>query len=52
MLAHYNAPGKAPFGKSELKPLHLSPTELRQLAAFLGTLTTAPALPAGRLTKD
>jgi cytochrome c peroxidase len=39
VLAHYNHAPRAPFGHSELKPLHLSPTELRQLAAFLGTLT-------------
>ena len=39
VLAHYNSAPKAPFGHSELKALHLSPQELRQLAAFLKTLT-------------
>ena len=47
VLAHYNRAPAAPFGKSELKPLHLSPIELRQLAAFLGTLTTPAAVPTG-----
>jgi cytochrome c peroxidase len=46
VLAHYNGAAAAPFGKSELKPLHLSPIELRQLSAFLGTLTTPAAVPA------
>jgi cytochrome c peroxidase len=45
VLAHYNRAPTAPFGKSELKPLHLSPVELRQLSAFLGTLTTPAAVP-------
>ena len=39
VLAHYNRAPTAPFGHSELKPLHLSPVEVRQLAAFLATLT-------------
>jgi len=47
VLAHYNRAAAAPFGKSELKPLHLSPVELRQLSAFLGTLSTPPAVPRG-----
>jgi len=47
VLAHYNRAAAAPFGKSELKPLHLSPVELRQLSAFLGTLTTPPSVPNG-----
>jgi len=40
VLAHYNAAAPAPAGKSELKPLHLSATELRQLEAFLRTLSS------------
>lgn len=40
VLSHYNGAPAAPFGKSELRPLHLSPIELRQLAAFLNSLTT------------
>jgi cytochrome c peroxidase len=39
VLAHYSAAAPAPAGKSELEPLHLSPGELRQLEAFLHTLT-------------
>lgn len=39
VLRHYNRAPTAPFGHSELKPRHLSPVELRQLAAFLETLT-------------
>jgi cytochrome c peroxidase len=39
VLAHYSSAPKAAFGHSELKPLHLSPVEVRQLSAFLGTLT-------------
>ena len=49
VLAHYNAAPAAPFGKSELRPLHLSPTELNQLAAFLKLLTTPVAAPKGWL---
>jgi len=45
VLAHYNRAAPAPFGKSELKPLRLSPSEIRQLSAFLGTLTTPAAVP-------
>ena len=44
VLAHYNSAPNAPFGHSELKPLRLSPIELRQLAALLNALTTAPAV--------
>jgi cytochrome c peroxidase len=39
VLAHYNRAPAGPFGHSELKPLQLSPVELRQLGAFLQTLT-------------
>jgi cytochrome c peroxidase len=49
VLAHYNRAPAAPFGKSELRPLHLSPTELSQLAAFLELLTTPIATPKGWL---
>lgn len=45
VLAHYNSAPAAPFGHSELKPLHLSPVELHQLAAFLQTLTPTAAAP-------
>jgi len=46
VLQHYNRAPTAPAGRSELRPLRLSATELRQLEAFLRTLsggTTAPA---------
>ena len=39
VLAHYNAAAAAPAGRSELKPLHLSAMELRQLEVFLHTLS-------------
>jgi cytochrome c peroxidase len=49
VLSHYNSAPAAPFGKSELRALHLSPIELRQLAAFLNALTTPTATPKGWL---
>jgi cytochrome c peroxidase len=39
VLEHYNRAPAAPSGRSELKPLGLSQAELRQLEAFLRTLT-------------
>lgn len=39
VIAHYDAAPKAPFGHSELKPLHLTANERRQLEAFLRTLS-------------
>jgi cytochrome c peroxidase len=45
VVAHYNSAPAAPTGHSELKPLKLNATEVRQLVAFLRTLsggTTAP----------
>jgi cytochrome c peroxidase len=39
VLQHYNDAPPAPAGHSELSKLHLSPTELRQLEAFLRTLS-------------
>lgn len=47
VVAHYNAAPAAPAGHTELKPLRLDATEMRQLSAFLRTLsggTTAPGL--------
>ena len=38
VLTHYSSAPRAPFGHSELKPLHLSDAEKRQLIAFLRTL--------------
>jgi cytochrome c peroxidase len=38
VVAHYARAPKAPSGKSELKPLKLRESELRQLAAFLRAL--------------
>jgi cytochrome c peroxidase len=45
VVAHYNAAPAAPSGHSELQPLKLNATEMRQLTAFLRALsggTTAP----------
>jgi cytochrome c peroxidase len=39
VLDHYNRAPSAPGGHTELKPLHLNDTELRQLEAFLRTLS-------------
>ena len=39
VLDHYNAAPRAPAGHTELKPLHLTKVELRQLEAFLRTLS-------------
>jgi cytochrome c peroxidase len=39
VLAHYNRAPKAPAGHSEVKPLKLNARELRQLEAFLRTLS-------------
>jgi cytochrome c peroxidase len=39
VLDHYNRAPAAPLGHSELEPLRLKPSELRQLEAFLRTLT-------------
>ncbi|MEO8562177.1 MAG: hypothetical protein ABI601_08895 [bacterium] len=47
VLAHYDRAPLAPAGKSELKPLNLTPAERRQIQAFLSTLTSPPiAAPA------
>ncbi|AHG93465.1 Di-heme cytochrome c peroxidase (plasmid) [Gemmatirosa kalamazoonensis] len=39
VVAHYDRAPRAPAGHSELKPLRLSPTERRQIEAFLRTLS-------------
>ena len=39
VLSHYNSAPEAPAGHSELEPLNLSQDEIRQLIAFLGTLS-------------
>ena len=49
VLEHYSTAPHARFGHSELKPLHLSHTEQRQIIAFLGTLTAPLSAPAGYL---
>ena len=46
VLDHYNRAPAAPAGRSELRPLGLSPAELRQLEAFLRTLSGGVAAPA------
>ena len=47
VLAHYAAAPAAPFGRSELVPIRLSPNEQRQLIAFLGTLSGPITIPPG-----
>lgn len=49
VVAHYDRAAAAPFGHSELKPLHLSQRERRQIEAFLHTLSGPLAAPAGHL---
>jgi cytochrome c peroxidase len=39
VLAHYNRAPAAPAGHSELQPLGMTPAEIDQLVAFLGTLS-------------
>lgn len=46
VLEHYNRAPAAPSGHTELKPLALSRGELRQLEAFLRTLSGGVAAPA------
>ncbi|HEY0158843.1 MAG TPA: cytochrome c peroxidase [Thermoanaerobaculia bacterium] len=43
VVAHYNTAPAAPSGHTELKPLHLTATEMRQLTAFLRTLSGGTA---------
>jgi cytochrome c peroxidase len=45
VVAHYAAAPAAPFGRSELKPVRLSPDEQQQLVAFLRALTAPLAAP-------
>jgi cytochrome c peroxidase len=49
VVAHYSAAPAAPAGKSELKPLHLSAGEQRELVAFLRTLSGPLVAPDGYL---
>ncbi|HET7189792.1 MAG TPA: cytochrome c peroxidase [Gemmatimonadaceae bacterium] len=49
VLDHYSSAPSAPFGHSELKPLHLSQEEKEQLVAFLRTLSAPLTAPAGYL---
>ena len=49
VVAHYSDAPAAPLGRSELKPLHLSPAEQRELVAFLRTLSGPIVAPAGYL---
>ena len=43
VVAHYNNAPAAPSGHTELKPLNLNATEIRQLTAFLRTLSGGTA---------
>jgi cytochrome c peroxidase len=49
VVAHYNGAPAAPLGRSEIKPLHLSPAEQRQLVAFRRTLSGPLTAPPGYL---
>jgi cytochrome c peroxidase len=51
VLAHYNRAPAAPAGHTELKPLKLNARELRQLEAFLRTLSGGTTSPVGPLTE-
>ena len=55
VVAHYATAPAAPFGRSELVPVRLSPNERRQLVAFLealsGPVTQPPAYPASSTTR-
>ncbi|HEX2059536.1 MAG TPA: cytochrome-c peroxidase, partial [Thermoanaerobaculia bacterium] len=46
VIAHYDHAPSAPSGHTELKPLHLSAKERRQLASFLRTLSGGTDAPA------
>ena len=46
VLDHYNAAPAAPAGRTELKPLGLTPAELRQIEAFLRSLSGGTSAPA------
>ncbi|WP_427501148.1 cytochrome-c peroxidase [Methylomonas sp. MED-D] len=46
VIGHYNRAPAAPAGRSEIKRLHLKPAEIRQLAAFLNTLSGTIDSPA------
>ncbi|HEU4522549.1 MAG TPA: cytochrome c peroxidase [Thermoanaerobaculia bacterium] len=46
VVAHYNRAPKAPAGHTELKPLKLDSRQLRQLEAFLRTLSGGTEAPA------
>ncbi|MEO5816888.1 MAG: cytochrome c peroxidase [Gemmatimonadaceae bacterium] len=50
VLEHYGNAPAAPFGHSELKPLHLTSKEREEIKAFLRTLSSPIAAPAGYLT--
>jgi len=50
LLAENNRAPAAPEGRSEIKPLHLNGAEIRQLVAFLKTLSGAIRSPAAEPT--
>jgi cytochrome c peroxidase len=49
VIDHYDRAPAAPEGTSELRPLHLSDAERRQLLAFLGALSAPLATPDSQL---
>lgn len=52
VLRHYDRAPASPVGQTELQPLGLTPAELRQIEAFLGTLSTARVAPAEPLDES
>jgi len=51
VVTHYAAAPAAPFGRSELKPIRLTPNEQHQIVAFLHALTGPLAAPAEYLDR-
>jgi cytochrome c peroxidase len=49
VIEHYDRATPAPFGKSELKRLHLTKRQRRQIAAYLGTLGAQPLIKGERI---
>ena len=47
VIQHYSEAPRSPFGKSELKRVRLSDRERAQIEAFLRTLSSPAAVPAG-----
>ncbi|MDH5242144.1 MAG: hypothetical protein OEW73_15320, partial [Gammaproteobacteria bacterium] len=52
VLKHYNDAPDAMIGHNEAKPLGLGSRELRQIEAFLATLSVAGAGPSATITEE